>query len=67
LNIQNLKQQFLEIHFIKYKSYDGTSAYLYAFLCCSSSVLCKYSNCMLWIIKKGGAIRNKIRTLLVSS
>ena len=61
--MQNLKQQFLEICFIMniLKSYDGTSTYLYTFLCCSSSILCKNSNCMLRIVKKGGAIRKKKR------
>ena len=53
--------------YYEYKSYDGTSTYLYTFLCCSSSILCKNSNCMLRIVKKGGAIRKKIGTLLVSS
>ena len=53
--------------YYEYKSYDGTSTYLYTFLCCSSSILCKSSNCMLRIVKKGGAIRKKIGTLLVSS
>ena len=36
------------------------------FLCCISSILCKNSNYVLRIIKKGGAICKKIRTLLVS-
>ena len=44
-----------------YKSYDCTSTYLYSFLCCCSSILCVNSNCMLSIIKKGGAFFQKNR------
>ena len=44
----------------RYKSYDCISTYLYTFLCCCSSVLCENSNCMLRIIKKGGAICKKL-------
>jgi len=53
--------------YYEYKSYDGKSTYLYTFSCCSSSILCNNSNCMLWIVKKGGAICKKMGTLLVSS
>ena len=53
--------------YYEYKSYDGTSTYLYTFLCCNFSILCNNSNCMLRIVKKGGAICKKIGTLPVSS
>ena len=69
IRMQNFKQQFLEICFIMNikVNCDDTSTYLYTFLCCSSSILCKNSNCMLQIVKKCGAIRKKVGTLLVSS
>ena len=77
VNITNILKDYQDAKFeatasrnllyYEYKSYDGTSTYLYTFLCCSSSILCKNSNCMLRIVKKGGVIGKKIGTLVVSS
>ena len=69
IRMQNFKQQFLEICFIMNIKVVMAQAHIFIHFCAvvRSSILCKNSNCMLQIVKKGGAIRKKVGTLLVSS
>ena len=65
--MQNFKQQFLEICFIMNIKVVMAQAHIFIHFCAVVLLFFVNSNCLLQIVKKGGAIRKKVGTLLVSS